>query len=336
MSLTLPCPECRKRLKRLPERDDDDRLALAFACPKCGDRYNVTYGDADEHWHYKYLYNAHKDTAPLWEAMYDELRQQQPMTVRQMFYRMSVRSVVDKSEKGYGRVQYALVNMRKAGAVPYAWITDNTRWMRKPTTFDSLTQAIDFWQRSYRRSLWAEQNAYVEIWCEKDALAGVMVDVTAPYDVPLYVARGYSSVSFLYSAAEYIKAQGKPAYVYHFGDYDPSGKNAAAKVAETMREFGADFEFIEAAITPEQIDRWQLPTRTTKRTDSRSARWLAEGKGDSVELDAIAPNDLRKLVSDCIERHIDQRQLSVTREAERSERALLLEFRTSQKFGGAA
>ena len=35
---------------------------------------------------------------------------------------------------------------------------------------------------------------YVEVWCEKDALAGVLMEETEVYDVPLMVAKGYSSI----------------------------------------------------------------------------------------------------------------------------------------------
>ena len=37
------------------------------------------------------------------------------------------------------------------------------------------------------------------------------------------VARGYASLSFLHSAAEYINSLEVPAYIYHLGDFDPSG-----------------------------------------------------------------------------------------------------------------
>ncbi len=74
--------------------------------------------------------------------------------------------------------------------------------MRKPRSFSGIEHAIEATARTYRRALWDDTDAYAEIWLEKDALAGVVVDVTEKYDVPLMVARGYSSLSFLYSAAE--------------------------------------------------------------------------------------------------------------------------------------
>ena len=52
---------------------------------------------------------------------------------------------------------------------------------------------------------------------------------------------------------------------------------------------------------PPQIERWSLPTRPTKRSDSRAKGW----EGESVELDAIDPPQLRALVVDSIESCID-------------------------------
>ena len=63
----------------------------------------------------------------------------------------------------------------------------------------------------------------------------MLYPVTSMYDVPLMVARGYASLSFLYSAAEYINTLDVPAYIYHLGDFDPSGVNAGEKIEETLR-----------------------------------------------------------------------------------------------------
>ena len=42
---------------------------------------------------------------------------------------------------GYTKVQTDLVQMRRAGELPYDWLADNTRWQRKPRTFESVQQA---------------------------------------------------------------------------------------------------------------------------------------------------------------------------------------------------
>jgi hypothetical protein len=254
-------------------------------------------------------------------ALYSIISTMRPMTVRQVFYQATVRGCVEKSEAGYNKVQTDLVIMRKEGSLPYHWLADNTRWQRKPNTFDSIEEALKETARFYRKSLWADADAYVEIWLEKDALAGVVYPVTQEYDVPLMVARGYASLSFLHSAAEYINDLVVRTYIYHLGDFDPSGVNAGEKIEETLRELAPDaaIHFERIAVAPEQIQNWNLPTRPTKSSDTRSKSF-----GDiSVELDAIAPEQLRDLVRQVIERHLPPEQFEVLKAAEESERRLI-------------
>src|SRR5207248_2287318 len=184
-----------------------------------------------------------------------------PMTVRQVFYQASVRGVVEKTEAGYAKVQTDLVLMRKAGELPYSWLADNTRWQRKPETFNSIEQALKETARFYRKALWADADCYVELWLEKDALSGVIYPITSMYDVPLMVARGYASLSFLHGAAEYINDLDVPVYLYHLGDFDSSGVNAGEKIEETLREMApvAEIHFERLAVTSEQIELWRLP-----------------------------------------------------------------------------
>jgi hypothetical protein len=266
--------------------------------------------------------------------LYNIVSAMHPMTVRQVFYQASVRGIVEKTEAGYDKVQTDLVWMRRHEMeitytdgrkenlqLPYDWLTDSTRWQRKPRSFDSAKDALLSTARLYRKALWSEIDAYVEVWLEKDALAGVVLPVTAEFDVPLMVARGYASLSFLHSAAEYINNLGVPVYIYHLGDHDPSGVNAAEKIEETLHDLAPDAEiyFERIAVLPFQIRALDLPTRPTKKTDTRAKSFV----GDSVELDAIAPDRLRQLVRCAIERHLPPDQFAVLKAAEESERELL-------------
>jgi hypothetical protein len=265
-------------------------------------------------------------------ALMEIIEAQRPMTVRQVFYQATVRGVVEKAESGYTKVQTDLVAMRRSGELPYHWLADNTRWQRRPQTYGGIEEALQDTARFYRKSLWRDAASYVEIWLEKDALAGVVMPVTSEYDVPLMVARGYASLSFLHSAAEAIAALDVPAYIYHLGDYDPSGVNAGEKIEQTLRELApsAEIHFERIAVTPYQIDRWNLPTRPTKQSDTRS-----KGFGDiSVELDAIAPDTLRGLVRVCIEEHLPPDQLRILKIAEESERDMLRVFVQRTIAGG--
>jgi len=245
----------------------------------------------------------------------------QPMTVRQVFYQATVRGLVEKAETGYARVQRALADLRREGRLPFRWIADNTRWQRKPRTWRSPEEAVAHVAAFYRKALWSDLDERVEVWLEKDSLAGVVYEVTDELDVPLMVTRGYASLSFLHSAAEAIAADGKPTTIYHLGDFDPSGQDAATKVEEALRSFapGVEIAFRRLAVTRQQIEEWRLPTRPTKASDSR-----AKGFGAiSVELDAIPAPTLRDMVRVAIDWHLPQDQLAVLKAAEESERSFL-------------
>jgi len=257
--------------------------------------------------------------------MYEIAEEDQPVTVRQLFYRLVAAGVIRKSEAEYKNTVCRLsADMRRDGDLPYDWIADSTRWMRKPTTHSSLEAALENTARCYRRAIWDDQDAYVEVWLEKEALAGVLLEVTARWDVPLMVTRGYPSISYLYSAGAAIQQIGKPVYLYYFGDHDPSGVDITRNVEEGIREYAPDAEvcFERVAVTEQQIEASNLPTRPTKKSDSRAKHF----RGDSVDVDAIPPKILRQLARECIEQHIDSDILQATYDIENAERDTLDEI----------
>ena len=134
-------------------------------------------------------------------------------------------------------------------------------------------------QAFYRRNVWLAQDNYVEIWIEKDALAGVVHPITAEWDVPLMVSKGFSSLTYLYNAAqtfEHKAGMGKKCYIFYFGDYDPSGKDIGRDIQAKLVDYApsAEVAFHEVAVLPHQIEQWSLPTRPTKRSDSRAKGWV--------------------------------------------------------------
>ena len=260
------------------------------------------------------------EIATLCDATVALLTADHPMTVRQLFYRLVSVGAIPKTENEYkGTVGRLLLRLRREGAIPYGWIADNTRWVRKPRTHRGLYDVLRQTAETYRRPLWDAQPVYVEIWCEKDALAGVLYEETEPWAVPLMVCRGFASESYIYAAAEAIRAQAKPAYLYLLTDHDPSGLAIAHDVGRRIRGFlpATEVHVERIAVTEDQIERWQLPTRPTKRGDSRSKGF----HGASVDVDAIPSGQLRALVRESITQHIDwiaYDRLMATEDAERA------------------
>jgi hypothetical protein len=254
------------------------------------------------------------------------------MTIRHLFYRLVSLCGWQKTEEIYkGTLVRLLGIMRESGEIPFHWFVDSTRWVRKPTTFSSLDAALENCKRTYRRELWRDQQAYCEVWTEKDAIASILTEKTEEFDVPLMICRGFPSKTFLYSTAQTIKAQSKPTYIFYFGDYDPSGLSISTVIERDLRKYSDDAEinFERLAVTEQQIIDFELPTRPTKKTDSRSKNFV----GESVEIDAISAATLKVLVNNAIVDLIDPDAYWTVIEAETSERESLAVFtRTYQEL----
>jgi hypothetical protein len=78
------------------------------------------------------------------DTIYQVVSQERPMTVRQVFYRLVSMGVIGKTENEYNRtVCRLLTKMRLDHDLPFDWIADNTRWMRKPDSHSSLKEMLD-------------------------------------------------------------------------------------------------------------------------------------------------------------------------------------------------
>jgi len=258
-----------------------------------------------------------------------------PVTVRQVFYQAVNRGLVPKSEiKGYRVVQRRLLALRASGEIPYGYVVDGTRYVHGYRRYLSLDEFATYAAGLYRKDYWASSEVNVEVWLEKDALKGVLIPtVVDECGLGLHVTRGFASITYLQEAADQIEADGRPTYVYVLTDFDPSGMSIAEKVAEELTERApfSDITVERLAVNREQVDRWNLPTRPTKTSDTRAAKFRRVHGTDSVELDAIPPDELRQLVKNAIDSHMEPWRLAQFRMVEQEERETLRSM-----FGGAA
>jgi hypothetical protein len=252
-----------------------------------------------------------------------------PVTVRGLYYQAEINHVagIDKSDQAYDRVQGQVLKLRRQGRLDYKWIADATRWMRKPRTYSSIEDALQQTARTYRRALWNDASEYVEIWAEKDAIAGVIYEVTQAYDVPLMVARGFASETFCFEAVAQRADDRRPYHVYYLGDFDRAGVDAARSLNRKLSGFaaqhGIDVHFETLGVTREQVHSLRLPTREPKRKTAADRRWPYDF---ACEVDALPPDVMRAIVEAAILRHLPRRQISILRAAEDSERAHLTEL----------
>lgn len=148
------------------------------------------------------------------------------LTLRQLYYQFVARGLIANKQSEYKRLGSIINDARLAGLMDWSHVVDRTRNLRANPHWGDPAEIVDAIAAQFRLDLWRDQPNYVEVWVEKEALAGVVERTASGLDVPWFACRGYVSQSELWRAARRIGARiraGQPATVLHLGDHDPSG-----------------------------------------------------------------------------------------------------------------
>jgi len=261
------------------------------------------------------------------EQIIEVLTEDNPQSVRHVFYRMTnprLPEPVEKSDRGYRHVQHRVVELRRSGELPYGWITDASRRGYFTNTYQDASDFLRQMHGLYRANLWQSSDYYCEVWVESRSLAGVVQDDCRELAVSLYPAGGFTSISLAYQAAEDINEEydGRNVVIFYIGDYDPAGVLIDVALERELREHldrDINFDFRRIAITPEQITEHDLPTKPRKSADKRSLHIAA-----TVEAEAMPAATMRRILRSEIETLLPPHALETAKEAELSERDHLL------------
>lgn len=252
---------------------------------------------------------------------------QLPLTIRQLFYGLIARVVIDKTEANYSKLCEVLNRARRAGMVPWESIRDDGPAVHVPYGFDSpddFLSDVRYSARLYRRHRQAGQDTYLEVWCEAAGMVPQLRRVAEPYGVAVATSGGFDSVTAKYDAARRFLARDTPTIVLHIGDHDPSGCSIIDSAAEDITAFVDDtepgiVEFRRLAVTPDQIRNLELPTAPPKAGDRRG-----EAMTDTVQAEAIPPAVLAEILRDEITSQIDIDVYRQVLDIESGERADLI------------
>src|SRR5215469_17812366 len=113
----------------------------------------------------------HRKTTELIEAATEILAAHHPQTVRQVFYQLVSKQVIENTRGAYQSVSKALVASRRDGTIPWEQIEDRLRRPRHVSMWDGLSDFATTAAAAYRRNMWTSQRARRSVWLEKDALS---------------------------------------------------------------------------------------------------------------------------------------------------------------------
>lgn len=261
----------------------------------------------------------------------DEYVDHLPLTVRQIFYRLVANHGYEKTELAYNRLAEALVRARRARIIPFSHIRDDGVVIYSPDFYEGV-QA--FWDdtgrriREYRRDRQQGQDHRLELWCEAAGMAPQLAIVADEYSIPVYSSGGFSSLTAVRMIVERARRRDTPTVLLHVGDFDPSGESIFEAMATDADAFLVEdrilanqrIEAVRVALTAAQVADYALPTAPAKTTDSRSATW----RGETCQLEALAPDQLAHVVRAEIERWFDRRLLDAVIQNEEHDQDHLL------------
>lgn len=293
----------------------------------------------------------------------DYSNQNLKLTNRQLYYQLVSKDIIPNSEETYKRICTFITDARYGGYIDWEAIEDRGRVPSQPLEFNNIKERVELSLRNFRLPRWKDQDYYVELYSEKQAMESVLQPIASQYHITFGCNKGYSSASTMYDLAQRIKEkieEGKKTVILYLGDHDPSGLDMVRDIRERITEFivnsqdsttfnkdyvGEDkdevfiddetvseyFQIVPLALNMTQIKRYNPPPNPAKITDPR-AKWYIEKYGRvSWELDALPPKVLVQIAKDGILDYFDSDKYQEWIEKEDNQKKELQDFCNKMK-----
>jgi hypothetical protein len=213
------------------------------------------------------------------------------VTLRQLFYRLVSAQVIPNREGTYKSLSAKTAAARRDGWFPD--LIDQGRTIHRELTFTDPDDARGWLAGVYRRDRTEGQPWSVYLGVEKAGMVEQLQAWFGDLGVPILALGGYSSQSYVNEVVADVAAAGRPAVLLYAGDHDPSGEDIDRDFTTRADCFA---KVVRVALSAEQVSSYRLPPNPGKATDSRAAGFIARhGALVQVELDALDPDDLRRL-----------------------------------------
>jgi hypothetical protein len=238
------------------------------------------------------------------------------LTLRQLYYQLVSEGLIPNAIEIYGRIGDFVTDARYAGLLDWDAIEDRARAQMQRQDWTDVEDRIESAVYSYRLPRWDDQDEYIELFTEKDALVSVLRPITDRWHIRLCVNKGYASASVMYELAkrlaEKIK-EGKRVTCLYVGDHDASGLDMVRDVRERVTEFlekgktyvVPEFTIEPVALTDEQVRLYKPPPNPAKISDPRAAWYIQKYGRSSWEVDALKPDVMIQIVEDAVIAHVD-------------------------------
>ena len=264
------------------------------------------------------------------EEIIDEYtREGYQLTLRQLYYQFVSRDLIPNTERSYKNLGNLITKARMGGYLSWLSIEDRNRGHVAPYIQENELDILSGLAGHIEFDRWADQDTYIEVWVEKDALGNVIERACAPLQVPFMACKGYLSASQAWAAGQRFKEQlenGKNCVLLHLGDHDPSGIDMTRDNRERLQLFAEDQWQITVdriALNMDQVHQYNPPPNPAKLSDSRAKDYIKAYGNSSWELDALEPSVIVQLIRDSVEPYIDRDVWEDTERREEDKKELL-------------
>lgn len=250
------------------------------------------------------------------------------LTLRQLYYQFVARGLIENTERSYKNLGNVISDGRIAGLIDWLSIEDRGRGVNPWQIEEDEREVLNGIENHFALDYWERQNAYVEVWVEKEALVSVIERPCSRLRVPYMACKGYLSASEAWRSGrrfEHMAEQGRRCVLIHLGDHDPSGIDMTRDNADRLELFSRDsgVDVRRIALNRDQVDRYRPPENPAKLSDSRAADYVEKHGYSSWELDALEPRILDRLITSEVEELVDPTIWEETQREEEQRREIL-------------
>src|SRR3954471_4108759 len=96
------------------------------------------------------------------------------LTLRQLYYQFVARDLIANRQSEYKKLGNIVAEGRMNGLIDWDHLEDRTRNLKDLAHWDSPADVVEAVSKQFRLPKWEDQNDYIEVWIEKDALVGVI------------------------------------------------------------------------------------------------------------------------------------------------------------------
>lgn len=161
----------------------------------------------------------------------------------------------------------------------------------------------------------ADEKYHIEIWSEKSTMNDILIPFCQFNGINLLTAVGEFSITHVIWLIDRIRTYQKPCRIFYISDFDPAGLSMPVAVSRKIEKYldeedtGFNIRLYPLILTYDQCLKYELPRTPIKEGEKRAGSFekrFGEGATELDALEALHPGELRKILTETVNRYRDR------------------------------